>query len=430
MKQILFLLCCLELLFATYLINTLGPYVSSVLLFSISVGIGIVYLKISAAPESALPGREIKLSPRITTLLQWAVFTGITYFIFAKLKHLWWYEITYPNPKNGSSDVIPQITTLVQRFLRGEQPYYNIPFAEYDLYPTYLPLQWLPYIPLEIVHKDYRWVPTFAMWFACFYYFLIHRRAAGNTLWSLAVPYWPMVVWTVFILHDNGAFVYTVEGLIAAYYFFVAESIKRRNALLLAIAISVCLMSRYSIIFWVPLCLALHFMAGKRRDALLIAGMAAVFFIGIYWFPFLRKDPRIFINGYNYHTNAALAEWMRDLAKNNGSANLFNGLGFTPFALKLLPGNEGHILMLYKNIHLIACALCVIILALVYRRHKAKYPLHAFLLFSFKIYLTIFYVFIQIPYKYLFFVPFFVSVSLLGEAYKRGGVKEKQTFVQ
>lgn len=428
MKLLLFLLCLLELLFATFFILPLGPYVTSLLLLSISLGIAILYLKIATQPT--LPGQQNsnRIPPLAITILQWALFGTLTYFTFAELKFLWWYELTYPNPGHGGSDIIPQITALVQRFLHGEQPYYPIKFSEYDLYPTYLPLQWLPYIPLELVQKDYRWVPTFAMWFACAYFFITHRKHYNNSIWAVIIPVWPLVIWFSFIWHDNLAFVYCVEGLIASYYFFTAESIKKQNVAFLAITVSVCLLSRYSIIFWVPLCLALHFVAGKRREALIIAGTALIFFITIYWFPFLRKDGNIFINGYNYHTSAALQEWLHDLAKNNGTANLYNGLGLTPYALKFLPGNEASVLSIYKVVHFAACAECVVILGLIFVRNRSKYPLHVFLLFSFKVYLTIFYMFIQIPYKYLFLVPFFTSACLLGAAFSHTHVKEKQTF--
>lgn len=428
MKLLLFLLCLLELLFATFLILPLGPYVTSLLLLTISLGIAVVYLKIATKPSLPINYKNGKVPPLVITILQWTLFGTLTYFTFAELKFLWWYELTYPNPRHGSSDVIPQITALVQRFLRGEQPYYPIKFSDYDLYPTYLPLQWLPYIPLELAHKDYRWVPTFAMWFACAYFFITNRKNHTNNIWAIIIPIWPLVIWFSFIWHDNLAYVYCVEGLIASYYFFTAESIKKQNTALLAITISACLLSRYSIIFWVPLCLALHFIAGKRREALIIAGTALIFFVVIYWFPFLRKDAGIFINGYNYHTKAALQEWLHDLARNNGTANLYNGLGLTPYAMKLLPGDEEHILATYKIIHFVACAVCVAGLGLLFVRNRSKYPLHVFLLFSFKAYLTIFYMFIQIPYKYLFLVPFFTSACLLGAAFKLPPVKEKQTF--
>lgn len=418
MKPLLFLLCLLELLFATFLITPLGPYITSLLLLGISLGIAVLYLKIASQPASQRPGKPGKIPPAVVKAVQWAFFGALTYFTFAELKFLWWYELTYPNPRHGSSDIIPQITALVQRFLDGQQPYYPIKFSNYDLYPTYLPLQWLPYIPLELAHKDYRWVPTFAMWFACTYFFITSRHKTDNNIWSILIPIWPMVIWFSFIWHDNLAFVYSVEGLVASYYFFTAESIKRQNAVMLAITVSVCLLSRYSIIFWVPLLVALYYATGKRKEAFLIAGTAAILFVTIYWFPFLRKDPGIFINGYNYHTQAALHEWQNDLAKNNGTANLYNGLGLTPYALKFLPGDERSILATYKIIHFVACALCIIILGAVFAFNRAKYQLHVFLLFSFKVYLTVFYMFIQIPYKYLFLVPFFASACLLGAAFK------------
>jgi hypothetical protein len=429
MKKLLFLLCCLEVLFATFLINTLGPYVSSVVLFSISIGIAFLFLKISQQPDTgSSQNTTVAPSPVVVKALQWVLFGIMSYLVFARLKHIWWYELTYPEVSIGSSDVIPQITALVQRFLHGEQPYYPIKFSQYDLFPTYLPFQWLPYIPLEMAHKDYRWVPTFAMWLASFYYFVRHRKTGAGAAWDVLLPVWPLIVWFAFVMHAREMFVFAVEGLIAAYYFFVAESIKLKNTILLAIAMSVCLLSRYSIVFWAPLCVALHLIAGKKKDALIICATALIMFVGIYWLPFLSKDYSIFIEGYRYHTSAAYAEWMHDLARNDGAAYLYNGLGFTPFALKLLPGDENYVLLTYKNIHLAMCILCVAALGFVYLRNRDKYTLHNFLLFSFKIYLTVFYVFIQIPYKYLFFVPIFISVSLLGKAFVPGAVKEKQTF--
>ncbi len=137
-----------------------------------------------------------------------------------------------------------------------------------------------------------------------------------------------------------------------------------------------------------------------------------------YWLPFLRRDGMVFMNGYAYHTKAAYNEWMRDLKVFGGQVYLYNGLGFTCFAMKWLPGNAGHQLMLYKNIHIIACVLTVTGLGWYYIRKRAVYELHTFLLFSFKVYLTVFYTFIQIPYKYLFFVPVVVSAALLGRVFR------------
>lgn len=423
MKQLLLLLCCLEMLCTTWLINTTGPYIAPLLYFGIAIGIGFLYLKIATEPAPVIPSPALKISPRVVTILMWVLYFVFTYYIFSKLKHLWWYNQKYGDPQSRS-DIIPQITTLVQRFLNGEQPYREIQFFDYVLFPTYMPFQWLPYMLTEWAKKDYRWIPTFGMWFATLYYFLKNYRNTPKKIWDLLMPIWPMVVWLVFILHDNRMFVYTVEGLIAAYYFFVAESISRKHMLPLVIGIAICLLSRYSIVFWVPLFLFVLFISGARKKAVYVSIALLAAFIVFYWYPFLRLDSTIFLKGYAYHTQAAAQEWLHDMKVFGGEVYLYNGIGFTPYAMAWFPGDLGHKLMLYKNLHLTMCIATVIGLAWFYARNREKYPLQVFLLFSFKVYLVVFYVFIQIPYKYLHFVPVMVSASLLAAAYRTTNVKE------
>jgi hypothetical protein len=421
MKQLLLLLCCLEVLFATFLVNTLGPYLSPVVFVSLSLGIGFVYLRISSAPALAV---TVLRPGRIISIVHWALFLGLSFYVISQLKHYWWYHLSYGDTKS-SSDVIPQITTLVQRFLQGEQPYYTIQFPEYTLFPTYLPFQWMPYIICEWLHKDYRWVPTLALWIVSCYHFINSRKAATSVFLQLFVPIWPLLVWLVFILHDWKVFVFTVEGLIAGYYFFVAAGLSRKRPWLFVPAIALCLLSRYSIVFWVPLCLLLLFVAGYRRQAIATGVTILACFVLFYWMPFLRKDPQIFMKGYAYHTNAAYGEWLRDLNTFGGKVYLLNGLGFTSYALKWLPGDEGHILMLYKNIHLAVCAITVLLLGGYFIRYRTRYDVNTFLLFSFKVYLAVFYAFIQIPYKYLMIVPIMVSAALLGSVFRGHTVKER-----
>lgn len=427
MKQLLLLLCCLEVLFVTYLINTLGPYVSPILLIGLSGGICYLYLRLSANPQPVAPAPTFAwLSPKMISVLQILGFLVLSYLIFAKLKFLWWYTLTYGDPE-GRSDIIPQITMLVQRFLSGEMPYQIIHFSDYDLFPTYMPLQWLPYMLTEWVGKDYRWVPTFAMWFACLYYFLNNRKVRYTSIWEVIVPLWPMMVWLLVILHHNRMFVYTVEGLIAGYYLFVSESVAKKSIWPLAIGIAVCLMSRYSIVLWVPLCVFLLFISGNKKSALIVCLTAVAFFVFLYWLPFLSRDANIYMSGYNYHTKAAYYEWVRDMDVYGGDVYLFNGLGFSSFAMKLIPGDIAHKIQVYKIVHLSMCLLTVAALAWYYVRNKTKYELRTFMLFSLKVYLVVFYAFIQIPYKYLYFIPILVTASLLGGAFRNGIVNERQT---
>jgi len=425
MKLLLAFLCILELLFATFLVNTLGPYLSPIVFAGSGFAIAWLYLRIASGtmPEATHTPTTHKIVP----VIQWVLFLLLSYIVFSSLKHYWWYHLTYGDTKS-SSDIIPQIKTLVQRWVNGSQPYYTIQFMGYDLFPTYLPLQWMPYILCEWAQKDYRWIPTFALWMASFWYFLRCSRQYQQLSWQLLIPVWPLIVWGVYILHDWKLFVFAVEGLIIAYYLLVAEALHKKNTLVLALGISLCLLSRYSIIFWVPLCLVLLYVSGHKRAAFSIALTALLMATVIYWLPFLRRDPSIFIQGYAYHTNAALAEWTRDMQVYDGIVYLRNGLGFTSYALAFIPGSLAHKLAVYKNSHLLVSILTVVGLGWYFIRHRARYDVYIFLLFSLKVYLVVFYVFIQIPYKYLIFLPVMLSMSLLGSAVKGGGVNKKQTL--
>jgi hypothetical protein len=275
-------------------------------------------------------------------------------------------------------------------------------------------MQWLPYLITEWLHKDYRWIPTLSLLAVCGYFFMRTRMAPG--WWGLTLPVWPLVAWCACILNDNNSYIFCVEGLIAAYYFFTAVSITGRSIWPFAVGVALCLLSRYSIIFWVPLAFALLLMAGQRKNAwTMVLVSVAIFMVG-YWWPFLRTDGSIFLNGYRYHTHAALGEWQRDLAIHNGSANLRNGLGFTSFALALLPGTIENVLTTYRIFHFVLCGGTVIALGAYFYRHR-HIPVQQYMLFSFKVYLTVFYAFIQIPYKYLFLVPLMVSCALLGSIF-------------
>ena len=218
------------------------------------------------------------------------------------------------------------------------------------------------------------------------------------------------------LLNDNNSFVFTVEGLIAAYYFFAAESTGKKSIWPLAMGMSLCLFSRYSIIFWVPLCIAILAMAGQKKNAMIVAGTAAAFFIFVYWLPFLRVDPEIFIKGYRYHTQAAFGEWERDVVV-NGKNYLNNGLGFSSYAIAWFPGALHNKLAIYKNLLFGVCLLTVAVLGLVFYRSRGRYDANAYLLFSFKICIAVFYAFIQIPYRYLFFTPLIITAALLGGAF-------------
>lgn len=421
MRYLLLLLCIVEVLFVTWWQNICGPLVTPVLFLATSLGIGWVFLRATAQPYTATA--SLSLPPRILMAVQVVLFLVLSYFVFKTMKSIWWWNVTQDKGIDHS-DIIGQLSCLAKRFLAGEQPYQTIQFSNYQLFPTYLPLQWLPYTATEVLHKDYRWVPTIGLWLASALFFIRQLRAGASStqplLMRLLLPVWPIAVWYTIIMYDNDVFKLTVESLIAGYYLFTADAINGRRVLPLAIGIAICLLSRYSIIFWVPLCVVCYLIANRRNDALIICGSIVAFFIVFYWFPFLRKDSSIFLQGYHYHTRAAFLEWQNDLNTLHGKFYLFNGYGFTSWAVSFFPGDLHHQLSVYQALHLVLCSLTVLALGVWYYFRRATISLQHMLLFSLKVYLAVFYAFIQIPYKYLYLTPVIITSALLANAFMHG----------
>jgi hypothetical protein len=298
---------------------------------------------------------------------------------------------------------------MVKRNWAGTNPYAPITWGQNTLSPTYLPFQWLPYTAAELLHKDYRWIPALAMTGAATYFFFNNLRkidAGIQNVWQLLIPLYPLIVWVVLLKNEPYSFTITVESLIAAYYLIAAESIKSRNIVFTAFAIGICMLSRYSIIFWIPLCILCFYSVGKWRKTLIIMATLLTVFLVVYWLPYLRIDSGSFIRGYEYHTRAAQYDW-------HFGNYLTNGLGFTAWATWLLQGAPHTQLLTYQIIHMTLCSIIIVACMVYFIRSRNKLPLKPFLLSSLKLYLTVFYLFIQTPYNYLFIVPVIISAAML-----------------
>jgi hypothetical protein len=177
-------------------------------------------------------------------------------------------------------------------------------------------------------------------------------------------------------------------------------------------------------------CIGCYYIAGERKKAVVVAATALGMLLVFYWLPFLRKDPMIFIKGYQYHTTAAYGEWLNDLSVLKGKFYLYNGFGFTAWALKFIPGDLKHILTSYQRLQLALCFVTVVSLLYYFVKNRTIIDTETFLLFSFKIYLTVFYAFIQIPYKYLYLMPVIISSVLLVMAFRyRRPVKTEKAIL-
>lgn len=322
---------------------------------------------------------------------------------------------------SDGSDVIPQIGIIIDRFLSGEFPYRWI-YADdwgfhHHLFPTYLPLTWMPFILPDLIGLDYRWFAfaVLGLSFALFAYYFIRRLPKfTHGLWLTLLPFLFLI--PLIIFDHEGMFRYAVETQIVGFYLMLSLAILSGSNILRALALLFCVLSRYSLVLWIPLFLVVLLVREPKKNPFIIGGLVGLGVILLYIWPFLSQDWTIYQQGYDYHTTAAFASWelMPWQQPHELPFALYKGLGFGWWFYENLDGDLVEKVNAYRFFHAAASGGVILLLGLLFWRIRNNIDYRIFLLGSFKIYLVIFYNFIQIPFGYLFMVPIILSLPIIG----------------
>ena len=423
--KILLLICCIigELLLQTAFRAQFGPFVSPLLHFIFSIGSGIILLNIGKNNRGLKINKPIDCTistDQKITKIGWLrlALVPLTMLIIAFflnrlfLKH----PINMMNPGLSGSDVIPQIMFFVTRAVSGQYPYQPItgPLWGYTLTPTYMPFQWIPYIPAQLLHFEYRWIPVIILFLALmsFLYKVEKSKLSSTSKWLvLLTPITILICYYKFNLDES---INTVEVLVASYYLFLGLALTSKKTLLIAGTIVLCLLSRYAIVLWLPLFFLIYLSQNGIKQTLKI-GLFVFLGVLVFYGPFLWKDPLIFIKGYEYYNLATPNEWTVKPWQPTGSypIHLERGLGFAIYFYKYSGGVIESGIRYLKMTHLTLLLSLITFLSIYYWRNKNRiYPV-IFAVASLKIYLTFFYSFIQIPYSYLYILPLLFDVPVL-----------------
>jgi hypothetical protein len=238
------------------------------------------------------------------------------------------------------------------------------------------------------------------------------QRSSLVTFALGALP--PLFVYCVLCIDANATIFYvTVEPLIVGYYLLLVAGVLLPSRPLQAVALVLCLLSRFSLVFWVPLYLGLLYVGDSRRWAWSLAGLGAAGVLLLYVLPVLSHDWGLFMRVQGVYTETTLGEW-RHVDERGLPVHLYNGIGLTNFFYRFAPGDMLARLKLAKLVHLAALLLLVSSAALAYWRQRlprTNYRLYAVI--ALKIYLATFYALLQVPYAYLASVGFFMSLYLV-----------------
>ncbi|MBF9223737.1 hypothetical protein [Hymenobacter ruricola] len=311
------------------------------------------------------------------------------------------------------SDVIVILQTYVSRFRSGEVVYRYLTNLSYPLFPNHLPMQWLPYVPADALGIDYRWWAMGLLLLLGFgaYQLVLVRQPLSWLEFGLKALL-PAYFVVRLIQANPDIYSLTCEPTIICYYCLLAASVLGRSAGLQATALVLCLMSRYSVVFWVPFFLWVLWREVSPRHALVVAGLTGAGILGVYVVPFLSHDWTIFSHALAEYRIATLGEWSRS-SGTDLPVHVFGGTGVASWFYTYGPESISERITLLQRTHVVVSAGVVALVAWLYYRlrHRLDYRLAA--LIGLKLYLATFYSFLQIPYLYLTSLSLFISLFVV-----------------
>jgi len=321
-----------------------------------------------------------------------------------------------------TSDIIPLVKILIDRFFSGQPVYTPIEEFGYTMLPNYLPMHWLPYCAAYLMKFDYRWIALLINVLAGCWIVKRSSKYAGPAM-GLFIPLLIIANWLIILYNNDGIFSNTIEIMVAGYYMLFIVGLNNRSAILKGIFIAICLMSRFSLVLWLPLWLFVEWISSDRKKLIVSLGAIAGFILLVYVIPFLSKDWTTFMKGYDYYTTSAVGEWGHLDGEGKPYA-LYSGSGFA----YLFYENQhmdllGKIKALQRT-HMVFCLGSAFVMGLWYWFKRNKINARIFLMGSFKIYISIFLALIQVPYNYLMITGTFVSIAILAELMRYRAYKE------
>ncbi len=320
------------------------------------------------------------------------------------------------------SDILPAIQVYCRRLLWGSPVYRELTHEMgYQAYATYLPTTWLPFVVAEWFNFDYRWVALggWLVGIVVGWMWLVRLRRPWPE--TLLKALWPLALIYSVAATDPSIFTLTAEALIAGYVVLLAGALLTRSVVFGAVALTLCLLSRYFILIWVPLlALLLLLETGWRRTVafgLLVLGLL----IAGYFWPVWRHDPGLMLRVQSAYQDIAVNEWLHLDAATGRPIHPFNGLGlapiFFPDGVTDRPTLRAAADQLRRvQLGVIGAALGAV--ALGWWRHRRRTgpdPARArwVAVVSLKLFLVLFFALLHVPYSYMILVSVALTAFLV-----------------
>ncbi len=169
------------------------------------------------------------------------------------------------------ADMLPVIEIMNQRLLNMADPYAPISEIWSGIQPIYLPALWMAFLPAELVGMDLRWMSLVASFAAT----TLIAKTQSRFHFDIQLAILVLLVWCGMLLLDTRFFSMSQEAIVLFYYIFLAWALIQKNPVLIGIAVSLCLLSRYILAPWILLLAYLTWHKENRRF-LVIGGITSI----------------------------------------------------------------------------------------------------------------------------------------------------------
>lgn len=396
--------------------NAFGIHTTPIVFTLLGILIGLIPMLGLGKSKLASYKPQVVFSPLLTKYGIWVILALGTLITTIYLQQIW---AEFPVGLEATGDVIPSVELFAQRLLGGAdgKPVYAAYHGfGYQLNPTYMPFQWLPFVLSELGGFDSRWVAwgIFLIGIALYFRILGRQQIAPFWLALLAIgPFW--LILEGLRHHDDFfsriMFSHTIELMDVGYYFILAYSLLVGGIWLRSTGFILTILSRFSLVFWVPFFFLAAFFKENQKKAFITGALVIAGIILIYILPFLSQDWTTFSKGQEHYDRAAMGAWTSAIEDGYPYA-LRHGFGLAVHFYDA-GGDTLEQIKNIQHIHLIGSILAAVFVGLVFFFRHKQVQVKYFFLWGLKFYFAIFYALIQVPYPYLYLVPVMLSFWII-----------------
>jgi hypothetical protein len=319
-----------------------------------------------------------------------------------------WQSFLLPTP---NSDVIQQLSYQFERFSNHLTPYHPFPDLAWHPFPVYMPLHWLPMGIGQSLQIDVRW-GAYLIFVICALVYLYQTRNIKSTgIQPYLMACMPAaVLWfhVLFLKEDLGV---SPEMLIGGYYLIIVTALLVRNHLLLGVGIALALLSRFTLIFWIPLAGILLWQALGFRQTLRIFSIPVIAVIFIYILPFLWEDPSFFLKGIEYHNQCAVNDFMDVSERIPAGWNATYGMSGIIYFNAFFPEDGLQAVQKTRTLQG-GVMLLLMLIGLIGFRSKLRIPVEDYLLVFLTLFIFLFFWFSPMTFRYYYFTVFILLGGL------------------